>query len=32
MDAVMNYYPEHRNKLDIACYAGVMVIKKMILR
>jgi hypothetical protein len=28
MDAVMNYYPEFRNKLDIACYAGLMVIKK----
>jgi hypothetical protein len=28
MDAIMNYYPEFRNKSDFACYAGLMVIKK----
>jgi hypothetical protein len=28
MDAVMNYYPDFRNKLDISCYAGLMIIKK----
>lgn len=28
MDAIMNYYPEMKNKLDIYCYAGVMIIKK----
>ena len=28
MDAVMNYYPELCNKNDIACYAGLMIIKK----
>ena len=28
MDATMNYYPEMQNKLDIACYAGLMIIKK----
>jgi hypothetical protein len=28
MDAIMNYYPEIRNKFDIACYAGLMIIKK----
>ena len=28
MDAVMNYYPELRNKSDVACYAGLMIIKK----
>lgn len=28
MDAIMNYYPEFNNKSDIACYAGLMIIKK----
>jgi hypothetical protein len=28
MDAVMHYYPEFRNKMDVACYSGVMMIKK----
>jgi len=28
MDAIMNYYPEMKDKLDISCYAGLMIIKK----
>lgn len=28
MDAIMNYYPEMKDKLDIACYAGLMIVKK----
>lgn len=28
MDAIMNYYPEMKNKLDIYCSVEVMIIKK----
>jgi len=28
MDAIMNYFQEFNNKSDIACYAGLMIIKK----
>jgi len=28
MDAIMNYYPNFLKKSDIACYAGLMIIKK----
>lgn len=28
MDAIMNYYPKMKNKLDIYCSAEVMIIKK----
>lgn len=29
-DAIMSYYPEFNNKWSIACYAGIMIIKKNI--